>query len=103
MKRFPSSAAKVKRAQNRQKKNWLHVNIGAQEAKELRALAECYGCNLRSFLEQAVRFHTLEVGELLKLKPWEAVKILRRRRLAMARRNWEIWRAIRMPSDSFKN
>jgi hypothetical protein len=85
---------KAKAGRNRQEKNWLKVNIGEREAKELRALVECYGIEFRGFLASAIRAKARNIEELLNLKPWDAAKISRQGRLAMGRRRWEVWRAL---------
>ena len=87
----------------RQAKNWLHVNIGQREVKELRALADCQGITLRTFLELAIRHEKREVARELKIMAWDAPKIPRARRMAIARRNREMARAIGWRFDNFKN
>jgi hypothetical protein len=86
-KRIDASAGQgSKPARNRRLKNWLAVNIGEHEAKALRALAECYGVELRSFLEFAIRSKAREVAEIVGVETWDALKIPRQRRREMGRR-----------------
>jgi len=78
----------------RKKKNWLHVNIGEGEAKELRALAECMGMTLRGFLLGAVGKAKRAAAKELGVKSWDAIKIDRRRRKEMATARREFDRKI---------
>jgi hypothetical protein len=88
---------------NRKRKNWLHVNIGEREAKNLRALAECLGITLRTFLELAIRHDAYATADSLKIKVWEAANIPRARRREIARQNWKCDQAIGWRVDSHKN
>jgi hypothetical protein len=76
------------------KKNWLSVNIGDGEAKEIRALSECLGVEYRQFLSQAVRSAVSDAERRLQISLHQASALSRKRRLEMGRRNWEFFLAL---------
>ncbi len=80
----------------RQAANWLRVNIGAAEAKRLRALAECMGFNFRDFLEAAVRAHGREYEMELErengVKIEDVLQMSRARRREIGRKRQELRR-----------
>jgi hypothetical protein len=78
----------------RQRKNWLHVNIGAYEQKQIRCLLECCGGVYRTFLELAIRHEVMEVEKLLKIKSWKAPGVPPKKRKALGRSYRKLWAAI---------
>jgi hypothetical protein len=91
----PSPSAKISKPPlRRRKKSWLHVNIGEREAKQMRALVQCFGLELRTFLELAIRHEVAGLGVLLNIRWWEAIKIPRAKRKAMARHYRQMCQAI---------
>jgi hypothetical protein len=86
-----------RRKPRRKTVNWLHVNIGEWEAKRLRALADCIGCELRGFLEAAVRAYYRGCEEDLKrecgIRIDEAVKMSRAERREIGSRRQAIRQA----------
>jgi len=95
------------RKPRRKSVNWLHVNIGAWEAKRLRALADCLGCELRGFLESAVRAscreYEEEIARELGVEKFEASAMSRAQRREFARRRWQIKRAVGVYADAHVN
>jgi hypothetical protein len=89
----PVTKRKPKRAQN-----WLRVNIGEREGERLRALAQCCGITLKTFLHHAIRLHSIKVAGELNLERWEAVHFSQERRKEIARRSREFERKIGYPN-----
>jgi hypothetical protein len=81
------------RAARKCKKNWLHVNIGESEAKELRALAKCWGLDLRTFLELGVRSYKRELEKKLNITAEVATKMTRKQRVEFNERHRLFWQA----------
>ncbi|MGO8699625.1 MAG: hypothetical protein ACLQVY_18150 [Limisphaerales bacterium] len=100
---IPSPQA-AKKTIAKKPKNWLSVNIGEDEAKGLRALAECAGIEFRTFLEMGVRHFGFELEKELKKKRWDAAKMSRARRKAMGRNYRQLVQSIQWrPGDNYKN
>jgi len=95
------------RKPRRKSVNWLHVNIGAWEAKRLRALADCLGWELRGFLESAVREsyrkYEEEIARELGVERFEASAMSRAQRREFAERRWQIKRAVGVYADAHVN
>jgi hypothetical protein len=96
---FPADglAAKPKKGRRRKAVNWLHVNIGAREANEMRALAECLGMEFRTFLEVAVRSYWRERGAEIErefgVKYWNLAETSRARRVKIGKARGEMRQA----------
>lgn len=84
-------------------KGWIHINIGRREIENLRALAHCLGTTLRTFLELTIRCQAYKEADRLKINKWRPSEIPMERRKAMARRNFEINRAIGWRGDNYRN
>jgi hypothetical protein len=82
-------AAPGKNRRRRKKSGFLHVNIGADEEKKLRALAECLGMTFRGFLRNAIlQFEREECDSIARehgVGGWEIDRIDRARRQAIGR------------------
>jgi hypothetical protein len=87
-------AGKKKPAQKRRAKNWIHVNIGEAEAKEIRALAECMDIEYRGFLYNAISNAVRKAERLLNINSSEVTKIPRWRRREIGRRSRELHNAL---------
>jgi hypothetical protein len=61
-------------------------NNGYAEAGRMRALAECLGLELRTFLEHAVRAASEEAEKELRMKAWVVGQMTREQRQAICGR-----------------
>lgn len=80
---------------NRTSRGILHIQLDGWEVKDTRAVAECMGSSLPSFLRQAIREFTRSVESKLNIAPFTAHSMGRKRRIEMGRRLREFQWATR--------